>query len=153
MDPLWRVGVLLMQWLLVRGTVLQREQGHSTALKGGPEGRTSHALQRERCRSIVLKVGPEGRSSYGCENSSHVRLAVDTIAALLCMLSCWRMPRTQLEVRLGGPTVVGGGSVEAVVAGAGHCAPEGAVPQHCVGGWASRPCQPWLREKQPQEAC
>ena len=85
MDPLWRVGVLLMQWLLVLGTVLQREQGHSTATKGGPEGRTSYVLQRERCRSIVLEVGPEGLSNCGCENSSHGRCVVDT-TALLCLL-------------------------------------------------------------------
>ena len=149
MDPLWRGGVLLMQWLLALGTALQREQGHSTVWKVGPEGRTSHVLQREQGRSTVWEVGPEGRTSSVCENSSHRRRAADTTAALLRLMSCWHLRRTQLDVRLGWPAAVGGGPVDAVVAGAGHCAPKGARPQHCVGGGARRPHQPWLREQQP----
>ena len=47
----WRVEILAMQWLLVLGAVLQREQGRSTVLEVGPEGRASHGCgARHGCR-------------------------------------------------------------------------------------------------------
>ena len=131
-------------------------------------------LQREQCHSTVLEVGPEGRTSRGHE-SSHKRLAAGAIAALLWLRPCWYLRHTQVEARLGGPTVEGRGPVDAVVAGAGRsasegarpqhcvegrargphqpCAPEGARPQHCVGGGARGPNQLCLREQQPYETC
>ena len=147
MDPLWRIGSLAMQRLLMLGTALQGEQVHSTVLEVRPEGRTSHVLQREQGRSTVWEVGPEGRTSHGRENSSHGTHAGGAIAALLCLLLCWHMRRTQLEVELGGHTLAGGDPGDAVVAGVGHCPPEGARPQHCAGGGARGPRQPWLRGK------
>ena len=76
-----------MQWLLVLGTVFQREQGHSTVLEVGPEGRTSHVLQREQGSSTVWEVGPEGRTSHDYESNSQRTRDVGAMAALLWLLS------------------------------------------------------------------
>ena len=116
-----------MQWLLELGTVFRREQG----------------------QSIVLEMGLEGRTSDG-HGSSHGRHA---FAALLWLLPYRHLRQTQVEVKLGGPTVEDREPGDAVIAGAGHCAPEGASPQHCVGGTARGPHQPCAPEGTRPQHC